>query len=144
VVKKAPLKSDDATINDWRKRVEAIPSLFLRLLYFSSLRETPDGLFFDPELVAHTTLVDEIIRREQAETFSQFLGLGLDQIADDLVPYLTTFSSRRESPRLLEIARELIPVCASTEDTCLFLGTMKILDTLLKKQQKRAPGGSNS
>lgn len=136
MVKKAPLKSDDEAIREWRARVEAIPSLFLRLLYFSSLRETPDGLFFDPELATGTSLADEIIRREQVETFSRFLGLELEQIADDLVPYLNTFSSRREPPRLLETAREVVPLSASTEDVCLFLGTMKIFDTLLKKQQK--------
>lgn len=113
----------------WAEKVEQIPSLFARLVYFATLKETEAGSYFCPELGCPSLQQDQIVQQTHSETFLRFLALPLCQMAEDLVPYLETFGGR--VPRLGELARDLIPSDASLEAVVFFLGTIQILDSLL-------------
>jgi hypothetical protein len=130
-----PCQSSESA-QKWQQKVAEIPSLFARLIYFSSLRESPDGLFFDSGVHASSSATDQLIRTEQSQTFSRFLGLSLEQIAEDLGPYLETYGSSR-TPDLVDLARDIIPPSASVEDVAFFLGTITILDSIIKNRKKR-------
>lgn len=122
------------TVSAWSERVEQIPSLFARLTYFATLKETETGPYFCPDLGCSPSAQDDIVRQVHLDTFSRFLALPLRRMADDLIPYLETFGGR--VPRLTDLGRDLIPSDAGLEAVVLFLGTIQILDSLLHRSRR--------
>src|SRR4051794_11378087 len=119
----------------WQEKVDQIPSLFGRLIYFANLKEGPGGPYSCADLDCPSSRQDQIVRREHLNTFRRFLALPLSEMADDLIPYLETFDGR--VPRLGDLGRDLLPPDASLESVVLFLGTIQILDSLLHSRRLR-------
>ena len=95
----------------WRTVLDAIPSVFGRLVYLRSIAEQPD------RMIGHT----------HQQVFSHWLTLGLSEQIGDLQGYLGT-TAPAEPPEY----RDLLPANAREVERQLFLTDMETLLELLR------------
>lgn len=131
----------------WRHTLARIPTLYGRLIYLASLRNSASGEY---EHSALTQMVggeqaSETLRRSHGRVFQDWLCLNLEQQKADLEEYL----AEAESPATLlsgwaqaESYRELIPATAQDAEQQLFAADLHTL--LLLLAQEYSAGGRAS
>lgn len=124
----------------WRNTLSQIPSVFGRLVYLSSLRNTNNdqyehhglALVFGPE-EAHRTL-----KRSHARAFADWLKFDLEGQKADLDLYLSTLRDDRRTvlQTWLKLApyRNLVPSSANKVERRLFISDLTALLELLQNQ----------
>jgi hypothetical protein len=124
----------------WRHTLSQIPSVFGRLVYLSSLRNTNTNtyehhgfaLMFGEEESDHT------LRESHAKAFSEWLCFTLEQQKADLDLYLSTLGPDRRTVvdawLRLTPYRHLIPAPARRAERQLYLSDLETLLKLLKNE----------
>jgi hypothetical protein len=118
----------------WRSQLEAIPSLFARLAYMSSLRR-PDGRYYDSKVTSLVgkALCHQIIHSLYTATLRTWLALPLRDKAADLRPYLATLPAGRSAVRWrhawMDFARDIVPADINPTERELFV---RMLDNVLE------------
>jgi hypothetical protein len=124
----------------WRHTLSQIPSLFGRIVYLSSLRNSNTGNYehHGLALVFGDDEANRTLRESHEKAFAEWLGYGLEHQKADLDLY---FSSLGESKRsLLEIwqrltpYRNLIPAAARGVERSLYLSDLETLLDALKNE----------
>jgi hypothetical protein len=118
----------------WRCQLEAIPSLFARLAYMSSLRR-PDERYHDLEIASLVgkARCHQIIHSSYTATLRTWFALRLREKATDLRPYLATLPEGRTAVRWrhswMEFARDIVPADINPTERELFV---RMLDSVLE------------
>ena len=114
----------------WRKILSQIPTVFGRLAYLASLRDTTSGRY------SHDTLVrllgpesaDRTLCHSHHQVFSEWLGFSLAEQKSDLDEYLHAAGSPRDAPHY----RNLVPPTARDVERQLYLTDLETLLELLR------------
>ncbi len=132
----------------WRELLSDILSVFGRLVYLSSLRDSDTGLYRQ-WILAHELNeeeMDRVIRQTHRECFAEWLNFNLEQQKADLDLYLTHLGMNRRSvlEAWAEAApyRHLVPPGAEEMERNLFLSDLGILIELLRKEYAIKAAGS--
>ena len=118
----------------WRSKLEAIPSLFARLAYMSSLRR-PDGRYHDSEVASlvSKTLCHQIIQSSYKATLRTWFALAIREKAADLRPYLATLpdgiAAVRWRQSWIEFALDIVPSDIDPTERDLFV---RMLNSVLE------------
>jgi len=102
----------------WRQRLDAIPSIFGRLVYLRSLPDSGDPT------IAYAAL----------QAFSYWLRLGLSEQVADLRVYLDSSGARLSNDYAC-----LVPPAARDVERQLFLTDMETLAGLLRVEREQPP-----
>ena len=136
---KAELKLERGAAADlWRNTLSQIPTVFGRLTYLSSLRDTNTGSYehFGLAQVFGTKEADRTLRHSHTQVFGEWLNLNLEQQKGDLEEYLSGLEEDvdalvaswiRQAPY-----RNLIPARAREVEKQLYLSDLEIVMELLK------------
>lgn len=129
----------------WRERVEAIPSLFARLILCSQLRDT-SGNYFDEMLAEFVSAAEcsQAIAATHRTTFQAWLKLDLKRKIADLKPYLETCSAdvlhlpnREQAVEWTQFCRDLAPSETSAPEIQFFIGTVQTVLRLIALQRSK-------
>lgn len=122
----------------WRNTLLPIPSVFGRLVYLTSLRDSDTGRYQHDGLsqIFGDSEADFALRQSHSQAFSEWLCFDIEQQKADLDLYM---SGLQESPkrvletwRRLRPYRNLVPTSASATDVQLYLADFETLMTLLR------------
>lgn len=132
---------DRGTASDlWRHTLSQIPSVFGRLVYLSSLRNSNTGSYEHHGFAQMygDEQSDRTLRQSHSEAFSKWLCFDLEQQKADLDLYLSSLGANMrtiiEAWLRLSPYRHLVPASARPPDRQLYLSDMEILLTLLKNE----------
>jgi hypothetical protein len=124
------------TVEVWRKTLSQIPTLFGRLVYLASLRDTVTGRYrheiLDTLMGAEDT--DRTLCRSHHQLFSEWLAFSLAEQKSDLDEYLSTTGG----PRHFRHYHNLIPPTARDVERQLYLTDLETIMELLRYE----PGGA--
>jgi hypothetical protein len=132
--------SEGASESLWRHTLLQIPSVFGRLVYLASLRDSATGKYEHHGLALVFGVADaaRALRRSHAQTFQEWLSFNLEQQKADLDLYL---SAVLENKRLIienwvaeKAYRNYMPSSASTIERRLYKADMEALVDLLKNE----------
>ena len=124
----------------WRHTLSQIPTVFGRLVYLSSLRNSNTGSYehhgfaqmYGDEESDHT------LRQSHSEAFSKWVCFALEHQKADLDLYLSSLGANKrtiiEAWLRLTPYRHLVPADARPPDRQLYLSDLEILLTLLKNE----------
>lgn len=123
----------------WRHTLARIPTLFGRMLYLASLRNSTSGVYEHPSLaqMVGEEEAGETLRRSHARVFQDWLCLNLEQQKADLQEYLA------EAPNPAAMLddwsasgafRAWVPSDAQDVERRLFTGDLETLLLLLKRE----------
>jgi hypothetical protein len=124
----------------WRNTLLQIPSVFGRLVYLSSLRNTVTGKYEHHGLALMFGEHDarRALRKSHARAFAEWLSFNLEQQKADLDLYLSTVAADKPSilKNWLSVAsyRIFIPSSAATVEKRLYLADIEALIALLKNE----------
>lgn len=118
------------TVEVWRKTLSQIPTLFGRLVYLASLRDSATGRYSHEIL---NTLMgaedsDRALCRSHHQLFSEWLAYSLAEQKSDLDEYLSTAGG----PRHFRHYQNLIPPTARDVERQLYLTDLETLMELLR------------
>ena len=124
----------------WRHTMGQIPSVFGRLVYLCSLRDTNTGAYqhFGLAQIFGEQAADEALRSSHGQAFEEWLSFTLEQQKADVDLYLAGLGVDR--PRIVETwirltpYRNLIPSTAREVETRLYLTDMEVILELLKNE----------
>lgn len=139
------MKSSDALSRDaksdlWRNTLAQIPSVFGRLVYLSSLRDSNTGRYLHHglALVFGEDEARKALRKSHEQAFAEWLSFNLEQQQADLRLYLSDVSEDKrtvlETWQKLEPYKNLLPKSAKSVERQLYLGDLTILLALLKTE----------
>lgn len=123
----------------WRHTLARIPTLFGRMLYLSSLRNEPNGIYEHPALTQMVGQEEaaETLRRSHARAFQEWLCLNLEQQMSDLREYL----AETPNPAALlaswaspTACSQWVPSAPHDVERRLFMGDFHILVALLTRE----------
>ena len=117
--------------HSWNRRLLEIPTLFGRLVFVSSLRDSA-GLY--QEIALSTMLgpneAQRVLSQAHREIFSEWLALGLAAKKSDLETYLAAAAQDLRAPLSAQWFQQLIPLSAQVPEQQLYLAD---LETLLER-----------
>jgi hypothetical protein len=124
----------------WRHTLSQIPSLFGRLVYLSSLRNSNTGNYehHGLALVFGDAEADRTLRNSHEKAFGEWLNYELEHQKADLDLYLSSLGANKRN--LLRIwqrlapYRNLIPASARTADRTLYITDLETLLALLMNE----------
>lgn len=124
----------------WRNTLSQIPSVFGRLVYLSSLRNSNSGNYehHGLALVFGEDEADRSLRASHDQAFAEWLGYTLEQQKADLDLYLAALLE--DKSRILETwlrlapYRNLIPASIPAVERRLYLTEFETLLALLKNE----------
>jgi hypothetical protein len=122
----------------WRNTLSQIPSVFGRLVYLSSLRNTVTGKYehHGLALVFGEDEARRALRKSHTGTFAEWLSFNLERQKTDLDLYLSTVAAERPAilKNWLSVAtyRTFIPGSAKTMEKRLYYADIEALIALLK------------
>ena len=124
------------TVEVWRKTLSHIPTLFGRLVFLASLRDSATGRYHHEIL---NTLMgpedsDRTLCRSHHQLFSEWLAYSLAEQKSDLDEYLSTAGG----PRHFRHYHNLIPPTARDVERQLYLTDLETIMELLRYE----PGGA--
>jgi len=117
----------------WRRTLSQIPTVFGRLHYLASLRNTDSGVYehHGLALVFGAGEADQALRQSHLKSFAEWLEMDLPQQKADLDLHLTGLPTDRrtlvENWVRLTPYRNLIPATASAAERTLFLNDLELL-----------------
>ncbi len=115
-------------------------SLFAQLVAVSRLRDPlTDTYFSPPGRTPPTPAEDQRLRAEHDALFHRFLELSLEEMTDEVRPWLTSVSKTSSKVldgwRRLETYRAILPNAATELETDLFVSEMKlVLPALIREE----------
>jgi len=124
----------------WRRTLSQIPSLFGRLVYLSSLRDSNTGRYdhFGLSQSFGELESDRVLRESHEQTFSEWLYQTLEMQRADLELYLSGLSGDRstilETWMRLAPYRNLPPSSAREVEKRLYLADLEALLAVLRNQ----------
>jgi len=124
----------------WRNTLSQIPSLFGRMVYLSSLRDTNSDRYEHHGLAlrAGGEESDSALRASHSESFAGWLCLSIEAQKADLDLYLSALENDKrtivEAWLLLKPYRNLPPGTARPAERELYLSDFEALLTLLKNE----------
>jgi hypothetical protein len=115
----------------WRKTLSQIPTVFGRLVYLASLRDTATNRYSHASL---TSLLgpddaDRTMCHSHHQVFSQWIGFSLAEQKADLDEYVGETGGRKH---LLQQYRNLVPPTARDVERQLYLTDLETLVDLLR------------
>ena len=122
----------------WRNTLSQIPTLFGRLVYLSSLRDSNSGVYdhYGLAQIFGTKEADRTLRQSHTQAFSAWLNLNLEQQKNDLEDYLTGLEEDVDAilATWIRLApyRNLIPARAREVERQLYLTDLEVVLELLK------------
>lgn len=123
--------------------LDAIPTLFGRLVYLAALRDSTSGYYCEASLVPllGTEGVDRAIRHSHHQVFSQWLSYSLSEQKEDLDDFLRARGHIPGKPINWSVEvpyRTLIPPAARDVEKQLYLADLETLMELLTAEHARA------
>jgi hypothetical protein len=134
----------------WKNTLFQIPTLFGRLVYLCSLRDTNTGRYehYGMAQVFGDDETDQAIRESHARTFSEWLCYTLEQQKSDLDEYLFGLDSNKrtilETWIRLAPYRNLVPSNIRDVERRLYLSDLETLLELLKSEYAVASPDPNA
>ena len=134
----------------WRNTLSQIPTLFGRLVYLSSLRDSNSGAYdhFGLAQIFGTKEADRTLRQSHTQAFSAWLNLNLEQQKNDLEDYLTGLEEDVDAilATWIRLApyRNLIPARAREVERQLYLTDLEVVLELLKFDHDVASPGQGT
>lgn len=129
-----------ATANLWRNTLLQIPSVFGRLVYLCSLRDTNTGVYqhYGLAQVFGEAEADRALRESHQKAFAEWLCFNLEQQKADLDLYLSGLGSNRQTilDTWIRLApyRNLVPSTAREVERRLYLADLETILELLKNE----------
>ncbi|MBZ5608511.1 MAG: hypothetical protein LAP38_09650 [Acidobacteriia bacterium] len=127
-----------AVSNLWRNTLSRIPSVFGRLVYISSLRNSNNGRYehHGLTLVYGEDQANRALKKSHAETFAEWLTFNLEQQKADLELYISTLPDepRQVIQTWLKLApyRNLIPTAVRGVERKVYISDLNVVLELLK------------
>lgn len=130
----------------WRGLLDDIPTLFGRLVYLASLRDSTSGYYYESSLgpLMGAEGVDRAIRYSHHRVFSEWLACNLAEQKEDLDGFLRNQGYFPGEPINWSVAlpyRALIPPAARDVERQLYLADLETLLELLTAEHARAFSG---
>lgn len=122
----------------WRNTLSQIPTLFGRLVYLSSLRDSNSGIYehYGLAQVFGAKEADRTLRQSHSQAFASWLNLNLEQQKSDLEDYLAGLEEDINAilANWIRLApyRNLIPARAREVERQLYLTDLEVVLELLK------------
>ena len=136
---KSELKLERGAAADlWRNTLSQIPTVFGRLVYLSSLRNSNSGSYEHYGLAQTfgSKDADKTLRHSHTQVFSEWLNLNLEQQKADLEDYLSGLEEDVDGilANWIRLApyRNLIPPRAREVEKQLYLSDLEVVLELLK------------
>jgi len=136
---RADLKLERGAAADlWRNTLSQIPTLFGRLVYLSSLRDSNSGSYehYGLAQVFGAREADRTLRQSHTQAFASWLNLNLEQQKSDLEDYLAGLEEDIDAilANWIRLApyRNLIPARAREVERQLYLTDLEVVLELLK------------
>lgn len=127
-----------AVSNLWRNTLSQIPSVFGRLVYVSSLRNSNNGRYehHGLALVFGEDDANKALKKSHGQIFSEWLTFNLEQQKADLELYLSGIPDRRQLvlQNWINLApyRNLIPSSVRGPNRRLYISDLRALLQVLK------------
>jgi hypothetical protein len=117
----------------WRRTLSQIPTVFGRLVYMSSLRDSTTGRYQHDGLIRMlgSEDADRTLCHHHHQIFSQWLSFGLMEQKADLGDYMRS----ARGPRSAIYYRHLVPRTAREVERQLYLTDLETLLELLRFEQ---------
>ncbi len=134
-----------ASASLWLRTLAQIPSLFGRLAYLSSLRDSNSDSYQHHGLamVFGEAEANQALRESHEKAFAEWLMYGLEQQKADLDLYLSTLDTPKrlllESWQRLTPYQNLVPSRAESAQRSLYLSDLETLLRLLRNEYGAAP-----
>lgn len=115
----------------WRRTLSQIPTVFGRLVYLASLRDTDTNRYAHPSLNSLLSQedADRTLCHSHHQVFSQWIGSSLAEQKGDLDEYVRDTGGKRY---LLQQYRDLVPPTARDVERQLYLTDLETLVELLR------------
>ncbi len=124
----------------WRRTISQIPSLFGRLVYLCSLRDSNRGVYehFGLAQAFGDAETDRALRFSHEQTFQEWLCLKLEAQKADLELYLSSLEGHRreilDTWIRLQPYRNLMPGAARQVERELYMSDLETILALLKSE----------